>query len=133
MRGDLPEWPISPEDEVVSVVVGEVHHPVEPREIAGPSWLVIPVRGLFTGVLIFGAVGSGKTSACMYSFARQILSWQTDRSQHRAAGLVLEVKGNSCHDVRRILQQAGRGEDYPEIGLDSPWRWNPLDDPDFAK
>ena len=127
-RGDLPEWPISPEDEAPSVVVGEVHHPVEAREIADPSWLVIPERGLYTGVLIFGAVGSGKTSACMHPFARQILSWQADRQQRRAAGLVLEVKGDFCHDVRRILQQAGRGEDYLEIGLASPRQWNPLDD-----
>ena len=127
-RGDLPEWPISPEDEAPSVVVGEVHHPVEAREIAGPSWLVIPEKGLYTGVLIFGAVGSGKTSACMHPFAKQILSWQADRPQRRAAGLVLEVKGDFCHDVRRILQQAGRGEDYLEIGLESPWQWNPLND-----
>ena len=127
-QGDLPEWPISPEDQAPSVVVGEVHHPVEAREIAGPSWLVIPEKGLYTGVLIFGAVGSGKTSACMHPFARQILSWQADRPQRRSAGLVLEVKGDFCHDVRRILQQAGRGEDYLEIGLNSPWQWNPLDD-----
>ena len=63
-----------PEDEVPSVIAGEVHHPVEACEIAGPSCLVIPERGLYTGVLIFGAVGSGKTSACMHPFARQILS-----------------------------------------------------------
>ncbi len=108
--------------------MGEVHHPVEAREISGPSWLVIPEKGLYTGVLIFGAIGSGKTSACMHPFARQILSWQADRPQRRSAGLVLEVKGDFCHDVRRILEQAGRGEDYLEIGLDSPWQWNPLDD-----
>ena len=128
-RGDLPDWPISPEDEAPSVVVGEVHHPVEARETADPSWLVIPERGLYTGVLIFGAVGSGKTSACMHPFARQILSWQADRPPRRAAGLVLEVKGDFCHDVRRILDEAGRGEDYLEIGLESPLQWNPLDDP----
>ncbi|MDE2928465.1 MAG: type IV secretion system DNA-binding domain-containing protein [Acidobacteriota bacterium] len=129
IRGYLPDWPISPEDEAPSVVVGEVHHPVEARETADPSWLVIPERGLYTGVLIFGAVGSGKTSACMHPFAMQILSWQADRTQRRAAGLVLEVKGDFCHDVRRILDEAGRGEDYLEIGLESPVQWNPLDDP----
>ena len=41
---------------------GWVHHPVEAREIFSPSWLTIPERGLYTGVAIFGAVGSGKTS-----------------------------------------------------------------------
>ena len=27
----------------------------------------------------------------------------------------LEVKGDFCHDVRRILEKAGRGDDYLEI------------------
>ena len=86
-------------------MVGEAHHPVEAREIAHPSWLVIPERGLYTGVLIFGAVGSGKTSACMHPFAQQILSWQAGHPGRRAAALVLEVKGDFCHAVRRILQE----------------------------
>ena len=128
-RGNLPDWPTSPGDPAPSIVVGEAHHQVEAREIADPSWLVIPERGLYTGVLIFGAVGSGKTSACMHPFAQQILSWQAEHPGRRAAALVLEVKGDSCHAVRRILQQAGREEDYLEIGLESPWQWNPLDDP----
>ena len=128
-RGTLPDWPSSPGDPAPSIVVGEAHHPVEAREIAHPSWLVIPERGLYTGVLIFGAVGSGKTSACMHPFAQQILSWQAGHPGRRAAALVLEVKGDFCHAVRRILQKAGREEDYLEIGLESPWQWNPLDDP----
>ena len=76
-----------------------------------------------------GAVGSGKTSACMYPFASQLLSWQAERPDRRAAGLVLEVKGDFCHAVRGILEEAGRGEDYIEIGLGGSWQWNPLDDP----
>ncbi len=128
-RGTLPAWPRSPGDPAPSIVVGEVHHPVEPRETARPSWLVIPEKGLYTGVLIFGAVGSGKTSACMHPFAQQILSWQASHPQRRPSGLVLEVKGDFCHAVRRILEEAKRGEDYLEIGLDGPWQWNPLDDP----
>ena len=105
------------------------HHPTALQESERPSWLVIPEAGLYTGVLIVDAVGSGKTSACMYPFARQILSWQANRPGRRASALVLEVKGDFCHGVRRILEEAGRGEDYIEIGLDGAWQWNPLDDP----
>ena len=128
-RGKLPPWPVSPKDPEPSLVVGELHHPTAPRESERPSWLVIPETGLYTGVLVVGAVGSGKTSACMYPFARQILSWQADRPDRRAAGLVLEVKGDFCHGVHRILEEAGRGEDYIEIGLGGAWQWNPLDGP----
>ena len=128
-RGRLPEWPASSTDEAPSLVIGELHHPTVPRESERPSWLVIPEKGLYTGTLIVGAVGTGKTSGCMYPFARQILSWQTDDPGRRAGALVLEVKGDFCHQVRGILEDAGRGDDYLEIGLGGSWQWNPLDDP----
>ena len=44
----------------------------------------------------------------------------------RAAALVLEVKGDFCHDIRQILVEAGRGQDYIELGMDAPAQWNPL-------
>ena len=128
-RGGLPAWPASPEDDAPSLVIGELHHPVVPRESERPSWLVVPETGLYTGVLIVGAVGTGKTTACMYPFAQQLLSWQADRAGRRASALVLEVKGDFCYSVRGILDDAGRGGDYLEIGLDGSLQWNPLDDP----
>ncbi len=96
-RGQLPDWPTSPEDDAPSLVVGELHHPTVPEETERPSWLVIPEKGLFTGLLVVGAVGTGKTTACMYPFARQLLTWQADDAGRRAGALVLEVKGDFCH------------------------------------
>ena len=122
----LPPWPLDPKQKAPAIVIGEVHHPVEAREVFNPSWLTIPERGLYTGVAIFGAVGSGKTSACMNPFARQLLGWQAGSEQKRAAALVLEVKGDFCHDIRQILVEAGRGQDYIELGMDARSQWNPL-------
>ena len=130
-RGRLPPWPATPSDPEPSLVIGELHHPTTPRESGRPSWLTLPEKGLYTGILVVGAVGSGKTSACIYPFTRQLLSWQAGRPDRRAAGLVLEVKGDFCHSVRRILSEAGRGEDYIEIGLGGSWQWNPLDAPEL--
>ena len=124
--GVLPAWPLSPDQPGPEIVIGEVHHPVEPREIFNPEWLTIPERGLYTGIAIFGAVGSGKTSACMHTFAKQILGWQADDPEKRPAALMLEVKGDFCHDIRSILDGAGRGDDYLEIGMGGLWKWNPL-------
>ena len=81
LRSSLPAWPLSPTADGPAIVVGEVHHPVRAIESPAPEWLTIPERGLYTGVAIFGAVGSGKTSACMHPFARQLLSWQADESR----------------------------------------------------
>lgn len=126
-RGVLPPWPTSASDDAPSLVLGELHHPVDDAEAARPRWLAIPERGLYTGVAIFGAVGTGKTSGCMRPFAEQLFSWQADDPQRRAAGLVLEVKGDFCHDVRQLLAEAGREDDYVELALGGRWQWNPLD------
>ena len=93
-----------------------------------PAWLLRPsttTSHTTTGVLVVGAVGSGKTTACMYPFAQQLLSWQADRAGRRASALVLEVKGDFCHAVRGILEEAGRADDYLEIGLGGAWQWEP--------
>jgi len=128
-RGRLPAWPASPNGDAPSLVIGETHHPTVARESERPSWLVIPEKGLYTGVFVVGAVGTGKTSGCMYPFAQQLLSWRADDPRRRAGALVLEVKGDFCHQVRSILDDAGRGDDYMEIGLGGSLQWNPLDDP----
>ena len=124
-KGGLPPWPIAALDEKPAIVVGETHHPVEAREISNPDWLVIPERGLYTGVAIFGAVGSGKTSACMHPFARQLLGWQATNPKKRAAALILEVKGDFCYDIREIMKKAGREDDYMELSMDGEYQWNP--------
>ena len=83
--GMLPTWPLNPANDAgPAIVVGEVHHPVKAVEIRTSSWLVIPERGLYTGVAVLGAGVSGRTSACMRHFAQQILSWQAGDPQRRA-------------------------------------------------
>ena len=108
------------------VVLGEVHHPRTPGPSETPQWLSIPERGLFTGIAVFGAVGTGKTSTCLYPYAEQILSYEAANPEKRIGGLVLEVKGDFCRTVRGILGRVGRQDDYVEISLGSQYRYNPL-------
>ena len=54
------------------------------------------------------------------------MSWQATNPERRAAALVLEVKGDFCHDIRRMLTELGRAEDYVELSLDGRLTWNPL-------
>ena len=46
--------------------------------------------------------------------------------QRKIGGLVLEVKGDFCGQVRSILSRVGRSDDYLEIGLDTGVCYNPL-------
>jgi hypothetical protein len=124
--GRLPLFPDPRKRDDLFLVVGEVHNPRKQVPAENPQWLVIPERGLFTGVAILGAIGSGKTSCCMYPFAEQILAYRAADTEKRIGGLVLEVKGDFCHRVQEILARHGRAEDYVEISLDSQYRYNPL-------
>ena len=124
--GKLPLFPDPRKRDDLFLVVGEVHNPRKQLPAENPQWLVIPERGLLTGVAILGAIGSGKTSCCMYPFAEQILAYRADDTERRIGGLVLEVKGDFCHRVKEILARQGRAEDYVEISLDSRYRYNPL-------
>ena len=77
--GKLPVWPLSPDDEEPGIVMGEKHHPVECREISNPSWLVIPERGLYTGVAIFGAVGLADPGRKVDRVERSVRRGEGDR------------------------------------------------------
>ena len=124
--GRLPAYPDPRKRDRLFVVLGEVHNPRKPGPSQSPWWLTVPERGLFTGIAVFGAVGSGKTSSCLYPFAEQILAYKALNKDERIGGLVLEVKGDFCKRVKEILERHGRGEDFIEISLDSEYRYNPL-------
>ena len=124
--GKLPPYPEVATREKLFLVVGEVHRPRRPEPAENPHWLVIPDRGLFTGVAVFGAIGSGKTSCCMMPFAEQVLAYRAQDKEKRASALVLEVKGDFCHKVRKLLEKYDRREDYVEVSLHGDYRYNPL-------
>ena len=124
--GRLPKYPDPSKRDDLFLVVGEVHNPRKPVPAKAPSWLTIPERGLFTGIAILGAIGSGKTSCCMLPFAEQILAYKAADKEKRIGGLILEVKGDFCRKVKDILERHQRAEDYIEISLDSEYCYNPL-------
>src|SRR5216683_462845 len=122
----LPQYPLPEHRSTPTLVLGEAHFTSTPTRSPDPTWLTIPQRGLYTGVMILGAVGTGKTSACMYPYVNQLLRWRADDPDRKLGGLVLEVKGDFCHQVRSMLAQAGRHDDYLEVGLDTGVCYNPL-------
>src|SRR6266852_5268246 len=122
----LPPYPVPESRSTPALVLGEAHFPNTPGRAPDPPWLTIPQRGLYTGVMIVGAVGTGKTSACMHPYVDQLVRWRADDPDRKLGGLVLEVKGDFCRQVRSMLAQAGRQDDYLEVGLDTGVCYNPL-------
>jgi hypothetical protein len=125
-RNPLPLYPDPKFRDDLFLVVGEIHHPTRITPASEPQWLTIPEKGLFTGIGVFGAVGTGKTTCCMRPFAEQLIAFKADEPAKRIGGLVLEVKGDFCHQIQEIARQHDREDDYVEIALNSDYRYNPL-------
>ena len=122
----LPLYADPSQRETLFLTLGEVHDPRKPVPNDQPYWVNVPERGLFTGIAIFGAIGTGKTSGCIYPYAEQLLAYRSHDREQRLGGLVLEVKGDFCRKVRIILESHDRSEDYVEVNLNADYRYNPL-------
>src|SRR5882724_11149286 len=122
----LPEYSDPHQRETLFITLGEVHDPRKAVPNDEPYWVNVPERGLFTGIAIFGAIGSGKTSGCIYPYAEQLIAYRSRDPEQRLGGLVLEVKGDFCRKVRTILEAHDRPEDYVEVNLNPDYRYNPL-------
>ena len=124
--GTLPPYPDPCIRTELSLVLGEVHRQLVAKPSATPQWLSIPERGLYTGIASFGSIGSGKTYGLILPAMRQLFAYRADDPVRKLSGIVLEVKGDLCRQLQRILQQCGREQDYVEVALDGNVRYNPL-------
>lgn len=129
--GKLPPYPDLTHEPGPAIVMGELHHARRAEPSSEPQWLVQGDRGLYTGTMVIGSVGSGKTSCAMRPFSRQLFRWQADDPAKRMGGLVLEVKGDFCAQVKEEMEAAGRADDYIEIGPGGEYVYNPLMAPEL--
>jgi hypothetical protein len=107
-------------------VLGEVHRQLETVPSPAPQWFQIPERGLYTGIAVFGSIGSGKTQGVILPAMRQLFAYCATDAARKLSGIVLEVKGDLCRQLKSILAELGRADDYVEVSLDGPIRYNPL-------
>jgi len=126
VSGPLPPYPDPTTRTDLFLVLGELHHQTKPKPSPAPQWLSIPARGLYTGICIVGATGSGKTRAILLPAMRQLFAYKAGDPERRLSGVVLEVKGDLCGHVQKLLEECGRGEDYVEVSLTGNLRYNPL-------
>ena len=74
------------------------------------------------------AVGSAQSdwNVADLAYVEQLVAWRPDDQARKVGGLVLEVKGDFCQQVRKMLAVHGREKDYIEIGLNTGVCYNPL-------
>ncbi len=124
--GALPLYPDPRTRTSLSLVLGEVHRQLVPKPSPAPQWLSVPERGLYTGIASFGSIGSGKTYGLILPAMRQLFAYRANDPARKLSGIVLEVKGDLCRQLQRILEWCGRARDYIEVSLDGDIRYNPL-------
>jgi hypothetical protein len=127
-RRPLPPYPFDPR--MTQLVVGETHEQDGTRSDR-PGWLVLPEKGMYTGILITGATGSAKTSAAQYPFTAQLIHLHAKNPDRKMGGLIIDAKGNYADFVRDQCVSAGRIADYYEVSLTSGVRWNIVGRPDL--
>ena len=126
VSGPLPPYPDPLQRESLELIVGELHRQLKPKPSPAPRWLSIPERGLYTGTCVVGATGSGKTKAIVLPAMRQLFAYRAHDPERRLSGVVLEVKGDLCKQVKNILNECGREQDYIDVSLTGNIRYNPL-------
>lgn len=99
----LPAWPYNRES--FAVILGELQDrdgsrvPSERAPDLRPRWLILPELALYTGVLVTGGIGSGKTSAIAYPALRQLLGFRRVVKVRRRDGSVVGQFGNDASAI----------------------------------
>ena len=114
-----------PDSEALQLVLGEVHEKDGTRK-EKPDWLIMDKNGLFTGLIIFGSTGTGKTTACAYPFLDQLAKHKSNSEKDKIGGLILDVKGDFWKEASAILKRNGREKDIAVIKPSSGFYFNPV-------
>jgi hypothetical protein len=127
-RRKLGSYPFSPCR--LELVIGEIHAQ-DGRRSDDPGWLTVPEPGLYTGILVVGAPGRGKTAGCLYPFLQQLLAVHCQEPLKRLAGLIIDPKGNAVQDIRAMAAAVGRADDLVPITVESA-RYNVIHRPELS-
>ncbi|PQV45827.1 type IV secretory system conjugative DNA transfer family protein [Paraburkholderia sp. BL21I4N1] len=127
--------PLMPSFDEPGIVLGEVHpgrrytddgeyalhYRTEEVYSPTPEWAVLPAKGLVTGLLVLGSIGSGKTAYVLRPAIFQLFHHPT-----RPGGLVMDSKAALVEPLRAEMVAAGRGTDLLAVGPSQATKWNPL-------
>ena len=93
--------------------------------------IYIPEKSLYQNILVTGSIGSGKTASAVYPFTNQLINYKCNVPSQKLGFLILDVKGNFYNKVLEFASIFNRADDVIVIGLNSNYRYNPLDKPNI--
>lgn len=91
---------------------------------AAPEWSILPFKSLATGTMVFGSIGSGKTSYFLRPAVFKIFAHPT-----KVGGLVMDSKGSLVEPLMLELKEFNRSDDVLPVGPNHQTRFNPLHQP----
>jgi tetratricopeptide (TPR) repeat protein len=144
--GELPPWPYTRES--FTVILGELQDrdgstvPNERSPHLRPRWLTLPEKALYTGALVTGAIGSGKTSAVAYPVLDQLIGFRrpvkvrssddkVTEESYVFSGLVMDEKGDFTTAAEQFCIQRGRKDDFIRIAPGGKTLWNLIYNPNL--
>ena len=79
---------------------------------SGPRrWFVLPELSLYTNLIVFGGIGSGKTSTIVYTLLGQIFGKFRDDDKKRPSVVLMDLKGDNAKKVYDLARRFGRGKE----------------------
>jgi len=125
VKNKLPFPKLKPH-EIALGWVGEDNESVDETDLLGPQLLTMVKKAFLGNMLIFGAIGTGKTSAIAKVLFRQIL-----KVYKKSCVFVGDAKGSFYEELKSVLLEENRTVHV--FGPESKFRYNPIYHPNLLK
>ena len=113
-----------PHKKELEIVIGEKHED-RGRRVTEPTWFSLEGNAVYTGILVVGDTGSGKTTCAGFPWLEKMI-------QSGLGGLVLDAGGSYVRFVRQQMKAAGREQDLIVIEPGGAHKYNPIAKPDMG-
>ncbi len=93
------------------------------------NWIVLGEKSLSTGLLTTASTGSGKSSACLLPWTKQIL----ENFEPKPSIVVIDAKDSFARDVVKLAKGLKRDSDLVHFTMDGSFRTNVIYQKDILK
>jgi len=94
----------------LQAIIGEIHDPITGERTEKAGICSIKEKGLSTGLLIMGSIGSGKT-VLLESILNSLLEYRYDQPEEKMAAVLFDEKGDFHSIAERTIQKYNRMDD----------------------